>query len=489
MHESYIVAAIPLNRPEIRRFLLQNPPRVGQPVTILDQRPTPQARLQWASALRQKPDPTTFLTIHDPHCHVMSTTTGRLVPRHLLSDPGYLSRNMGGWSPLYFAVMGRPTQTSGDPLLEKLVVLTEYGPVIKDVGPDESVTAGRLEAETGMAMPDVVGASLALATLRNDGDLKQEGWLSLARLAQRVQGLLDPSGAPATIEGRPVPQLLLLDQLLDTLARVEAARRTAEATADTATDEAIQGWQDRLREETGVQVILKGEYIMGRHRRSTILLVPSSGVVVKQPGLEPLHEVQLGAVTYAGALENWPVLTDGGALVTAAGRIRLTVEEGLVPRLSAICGHDILFSTLLGLSIEKLVPGPTFQEYVLQAPQRLSADWYEEIVLHQQVAELLGIENGDWHSANFILHDGEGPLVHIDWGAARRLRAGEMTAESIRSRFDQVRNIAYSFHSEPIASHVTRLHDQLAADPERLQAVRRRAQAMIDDAGTEEAGR
>jgi hypothetical protein len=132
--------------------------------------------------------------------------------------------------------------------------------------------------------------------------------------------------------------------------------------------------------------------------------------------------------------------------------------------------------------LEALVPGPTFQEYVRADPRRLSAAWYEEILLHQQICEVLGIENGDWHSANFIVSNGDGPLVHVDWGAARLLRTDELTPAGGQSRLDQVRNIAFSFQDDALAARTAALHDALAADPQRLATLRRRARTIADQA-------
>ncbi len=482
MTHPYIIAGIPLNRPAIRRFLARDPLPQGAAVNLLDQRPTPAARQRWLAALRASPDLATYLSIHDPHHLVTGATTGRLVPRQFLADSGFLTRNMGGWSALYFGVMQLPDPVPDDPLLNELVALQVYGPTIAAIGPDIALTAGRVEAETGLDVAGFVAASLCLADLRPT----KLDWRTLAAYAERLLDYLEPDVPLVPVGESVVPQSLLLDEVLDTMVRIEAARRTAEADGRTADMAANGAWQAQLRDRTGAAVILKGEYIMGRHRRSTILLVPELGLVVKQPGAEPLHEVALSAVTYNDQPENWPAMMDGGALVTAAGRIRLTVEEGVVPRLSAVCGHDVLFSTVLGLSVEALVPGPTFQAYVLEKPERLSTARYEEIILHQQVCEVMGVENGDWHTANFMVRDGTGPLVHVDWGAARLLRPDEMTAEGALARLKQVRNIAYSLHDEALAARMTALHDDLVADPERMAAVRARAERMV--AAAEEGG-
>lgn len=225
---------------------------------------------------------------------------------------------------------------------------------------------------------------------------------------------------------------------------------------------------------------MKGEYIVGRHRRSTVLIAPELGVVVKQPAPEPFHEVKLGAVTYQGEPENRPFLVRDGALVTPRGRLRLVVEEGIVPRLHELFRHEMYFSTLLGLTIEQFVAGPTVQEWVLADPARMTADLYDVFVLHQQGCELLGVENGDWHAANFIRRENDGEFVHIDWGAARPLRADELTPAGRMARLNQVQNIAYSFHDEALAARVLHLHRALLADEARLAAVQQQAQQLLD---------
>ena len=205
------------------------------------------------------------------------------------------------------------------------------------------------------------------------------------------------------------------------------------------------------------------------------MIAPELGVVVKQPAPEPFHEVILSARTYHSLPENWPTLTRDGSLVTARGRLRLTLEEGLIPRLNQVFGHHVRFSTLLGLIIEPHLKGPTAQEMVLANPSRLTRSLYETFVLHQQVCEVMGIENGDWHSANFIAVPDERELVHIDWGAARPLRRNELTPRGARARLDQVQNIAYSFHDEALAEHTLALHRDLVEDALRLGRLQRRA--------------
>lgn len=218
---------------------------------------------------------------------------------------------------------------------------------------------------------------------------------------------------------------------------------------------------------------------MGRHRRSTIMLLPELGLVVKQPGLEPLHEVNIGAQTYEGRIENWPHLLEDGALVTAAGRIRLILEDGLIPHLNHVFGLKVLFSSLLGLSIEPHISGPTFQEYIWANPDQLTLAFYRQIILHQQVCEQLQIENGDWHAANFMVAEKSQKLTHIDWGAARPLLPHEMNETEAQARLNQVKNIAYSFNDEALATRTEALHAQLVQDDALLAEVRQEARGIV----------
>jgi hypothetical protein len=267
------------------------------------------------------------------------------------------------------------------------------------------------------------------------------------------------------------------------LVRLEVRRRAAVADGDAADADRIQRWQQAQEAETGLKLLLKGEYIVGRHRRSTILIAPELGYVVKQPGPEPHHEIALGAKRFQGREENWPRLTEDGSVVTARGRLRLIVEENVVPPLSQACGYDMQFCTLLGLTIEPFVDGATVQETVLRDNERLTAGLYEQIVLHQQICEALGVENGDWHAPNFVIRKADQAVVHVDWGAARPLRADEMTAEGYLSRLNQVSNMAFSFRDPGLAQRLKRLHKALISDPERMDRLRKQAHAMTQSAG------
>jgi hypothetical protein len=279
---------------------------------------------------------------------------------------------------------------------------------------------------------------------------------------------------------QPIPALLLHDALLGEMVRVETARRQALFDADLGLAEAIKAWQETKGQETGLRLILKGEYVVGRARRSTVLIAPELGIVIKQPGPEPFHEIELAARTYRGREENWPHLTHDGALVTPRGRMRLIVEEDLLPQLARVFDLQLMVSTLMGLTVEEYIPGQTVQEQVLAEPERMTLALYDKFILHQQVCELLGIENGDWHSANFMNRPRDGRLVHIDWGAARPLRPAELTPEGRLQRLNQMRNIAFSFHDRRLAERVLHLHEAFLVDEDRLARVRQQAQALVD---------
>jgi hypothetical protein len=143
----------------------------------------------------------------------------------------------------------------------------------------------------------------------------------------------------------------------------------------------------------------------------------------------------------------------------------------------------------LGFIIEPYVSGPTLQEYLLDDPSRLTPDLYKYILLHQLICEELGVENGDWHSANFIVIDSESSpfikgvpkMIHIDWGAARPLKETERTEEKQLGRLNQVLNIGFSFQDEHLASEIEKLHMQLVEDSECLVQLRDLATKIINE--------
>jgi hypothetical protein len=462
----FAIVAIPLNRPEIVNFLL--PPAAkpqGARLQVVGQRPTASAEAAWLKRLQAAPQPgvADLLAIDDPHAHLVETWTDRLIPTQFLTEPGFLTRNMGGWSPIYFGITGQTAVPTDDVLLRAAETLLDYGSRITSLGADPTLVADRLEIETGCASPaELVTAIGQLYTQRQQ-------WPDPTQRAEQLYRQI------AGDRNGPIPRILLLDELLGQLVRLELRRRTAVANQDRATAEAIAAWQEQQQAETGLFLILKGEYIVGRHRRSTVLIAPALGVVVKQPAPEPLHEVALSARSYDGRPENWPRITLNGALVTPRGRLRLTLEEGLVPRLHKVFRHKMDFSTLLGLTVEPFVVGQTVQEWVLADPERMTPALYETFVLHQQVCEHLGVENGDWHSANFVRREQDGTYVHIDWGAARPLQAEELTPDDRLARLNQVQNIAYSFHDAALAERVLQLHQALVADNGRLSRLQQRA--------------
>ena len=474
----YAVVAIPLNRPHVIDFLL--PPTAtprGTAVQILAQRPTSQAEADWVSGLQQLAAPTVsdLLAIDSPHNHLVTTHTDRLVPNIFLEEPGFLRRNLGGWSPIYFATMGLPRPLPADPLLDQVERLVDYGAHIDYYGADPAQVAARLPLEMeGREATAVAGAYVRLLNGRSAQPTRTDTIENIYREIVAGSCFADHSRPP-------LPRLLLLDELMAQLVRLELERRTAVANRDEATADAIAAWQEARRSESGLQLILKGEYIAGRHRRSTILIAPELGVVVKQPAPEPFHEIEMNARTYNGRSENWPVLTRDNKLVTPRGRLRLILEEDFIPRLHQVFDHEMTCVTLLGLTVEAFVVGPTLQEVALADPDYLTAELYETILLHQQVCEALGVENGDWHSANFIRRAADDEIVHIDWGAARPLRPNELAENGRLARFNQVKNIAFSFHDDALAGRVLALHEALAGDDERLAQLRAQAERMVGE--------
>ncbi len=489
--QRFAVCAIPLNRvPVVRHLTARAVPARGVEIGVIAQRPTARAEAAWARRLAtaERPSAADLVAIDDPHGHVVATPTDRLVPAELLDDGGFLTRNLGGWAPILFGVFGLP-EASGeaptDPVLAVTRVLAEHGPRIRARGADAAQVAARLETEVGTDAAGVAAAVGHLHALRaryagrpaehvavlaralaEGGDLREAVDLTAAGADT---GAGHGQAAPTT-GAAPVPRLLLLDELMAQLVATEAARRAAVAERDPARAEALAETQAVWGERDGLRLLLKGEYIAGRHRRSTVLLAPGLGLVVKQPAPEPDHDIAFGEE------ENWPYAVDGGALVTARGRLGEIVTDGLVPRLDRISGREVAFSTLLGLIVEPFVDGPTLQAHVLEDPARMTAEVYDELVVAQLLCEALGVDNPDWHGANFIVPTAGGSLVHIDWGAATPLAPAEAAdPAAARARLDKVANVAYSFHDAAIAERVASLHAALRDDEVRLERLRRRA--------------
>lgn len=492
---SFHVVAIPLNRPAIVDFLTPPAPSAqprGAAVELVNQRPTLQAEARWAAELASRPTAETLLLRDRPESYLTQTHTDRLVPIEFLQqDEAYLTRNLGGWAPVFFCVMrANATAWQTDPLLQNAVIMKTYGPEIQFTGGDPALVQQRLKTEFGLtSVAELAKAVARLYAWRSAfsfiNSVREATAYAEAVYAQIVQQgtLMQPEGSlPA------VPRALFIDELLGQLVRLEEKRRRCQAEGDTETAAYISDWQQAQQAKSGLMLILKGEYIMGRHRCSTVLIAPELGIVAKQPGPEPYHEAKLNAVEYDGKSEHRPELIRDGSLVTSAGRLRLILQEGLIERLNHLFYHDVKLISTLGFIIEPFVSGPTLQEYVLENPERLSEQVYDFIVLHQQVCESMGVENGDWHAANFIVMPGrENPIapelpmmIHIDWGAARPLEDHEYDDKKIRGRLNQVQNIAYSYHNEALAARSRKLHEELMQSPQRLEEIRRRADQLVN---------
>lgn len=495
----YSVVAIPLNRPDVHRFLLpdsqdggndsdttRHAESVPATVEIIDQRPTTGALRTWARKLDATPEADEaalldhFLAIDSPHSHLATVPTTHLVPTQFLREPGFLSRNLGGWAPVYFAVVGTDEapgtafgDDANDPMLRHAHVLTTYGDTIRHFGADREMVRQRFSEEM-----DADPASVADSVVRLDALDREAGGDPVPQVPRLVEAM--DGGEPLrTASGVVVPEPLLCDALMDRMVRAEQTRRDADTRGDAEALEAIALRQRDWAHDLDVHLILKGEYIAGRHRRSTICIAPSLGVVIKQPGPEPFHDIELGATTHDGEPENWPFLTKDGAVVTSRGRVRIVLEEDVVPPLHAAFDHGVDFSSTLGLIIEDHVPGPTLQEFVSEDPRRLTADIYREILVTQQVCEALDVNNPDWHSANFIVEEGTRDLIHIDWGAARPLEEHEQTPEAQEKRIDQVRNFAYSFQNDVLADRADALHKAITSDPDAMPSIRQTAESLV----------
>ncbi|WP_420642422.1 hypothetical protein [Candidatus Leptofilum sp.] len=485
-HLEFSIVGIPLSRPEIVDFFKSpNAKPHGQQLYIVGQRPSATAEAAWIKRISETAvlAITDLLQIDDPHNHLMQTTTDRLVPVEFLAESNFLTRDLGGWVANYFGIIGyEPPLTTDDPLLKHANTLHTYGQDIRFFGADPQQVAGRLYQETGLKIADVANAICHLHQARHS-------WLGSVPTLQTRKAYIDHLYLDI-LEGRflasstnpAIPSTILIDELMGQMVLVELQRRTAVANQQNQVADEIAQWQQNHRETSGLQLMLKGEYIVGRHRRSTILLAPALGIVVKQPAPEPFHEIELGARVVNGRSENWPYITEDGSLVTARGRVRLILEENLVPRISRAFNYNMQFSSLMGLTIETFVSGETIQDTVLADHSRLTAELYEEVMLHQQVCELLGIENGDWHAPNFVVRQSDQAIIHVDWGAARPLRPDEYTPEGKQARIDQVSNMAFSFKNEALAATLKRLHRELLADETRMVQLKNRASSLANRA-------
>lgn len=492
--ESFHVVAIPLNRPEIIDFLSPPAPSRqprGAAVELVNQRPNLEAEQHWAAALKKDPSAETLLLRDRPWSYLCRSYTDRLVPLEFLQqDDAYLTRNLGGWAPVFFTVMRAGAESwQTDPLLKNAHIMKTYGPQIDFKGGDPELVKARMMPEFGTAsFTAIADAVEKLYSWRSGFRFLDDVRQAVAYAEAVYERIVNETRiAESGNEQHSIPRALLIDELMGQLVRLEERRRLCIARGENDQAYFIQSWQQQQQEKSGLMLILKGEYIMGRHRCSTVLIAPELGFVAKQPGPEPYHEAKLNAVTHDGKSEHRPELIRDGSLVTSAGRLRLILEEGLIERLNHLFYHDVKLISTLGFIIEPFVSGPTLQDYVLEAPERLTPEVYDFIILHQQVCESMGVENGDWHAANFIVVPEEAnpiapelpKMIHIDWGAARPLEADEYSESQVRGRLNQVQNIAYSYQNEALAQKSRQLHEQLMESPARLEAIREKAKQLV----------
>lgn len=489
--KEFNVVAIPLNRKEIVEFL--DPENSGEPgatVYIVSQRPSVETEKSWNETLINTPSVSTLLMRDDPHGQILATSTRRLIPNeYLKEDREYLTRNLGGWSPVYFGVIKADEQEwARDPVLKNASVLEEYGERIDWFGADEQQVAGRLTKEFGTSDVNQIAESISkLYDYRDEMEFNGAAD-KMTAYADALYRAVGSDNAENEMSGH-IPFAILIDELMGQLVRIEQRRRSLifENRKDKSAE--IAGWQQQRAGQGHFKLILKGEYVMGRQRRSTIVIAPELGIVIKQPGPEPLHEAKLAAKTHRGQPENWPVLVGDKSLVTAAGRLRLIINEGLLVGLNRLFHHNIDCYSALGFFTEPHISGPTLQEYVIEQPARLTPQLYEFVLLHQLVCEEFGVENGDWHAANFIVRstkknpfmEGVPAMVHIDWGAARPLKEDEYTHEKRLSRRNQVRNIAFSFQRPEIAKQVEAIHDKITSDADRMKDLKKLAEKIVTE--------
>ncbi|HEX6254815.1 MAG TPA: hypothetical protein VFZ70_03295 [Euzebyales bacterium] len=468
----FALVAVPLSRPDVSGFIRDwRVPARGAPIAVIEQRPPAAVRAGWLAelmALDDEPDVAvrTVLATDDAMAHVGFSRTDRLVPRDFLDDDDrFLERNLGGWAPLWFDAMGIAGDGhDDDPVLRAGETLVDYGDTIASALVDPVLVSGRLAQELPDGVATLRASAGALRAARADG---RDSLIDDLVAAVRGDGPLGGSLHP----------MLAHDELIEQLYRLELSRRSAAAEDRVADERAARDLQRRHADELGVELLLKGEYIMGRHRRSTILLAEGLGVVVKQPAPEPEHEIDLGVRTHEGSPENWPRATGEGRMVTARADIAQVVGSTAVERLNAAFGRDVRFSTALGLTVEPFEQGPTLAELAVERPAELTADRYDQMLVHHLACEELGIDNPDWHAANFVV-TGEG-LVHVDWGAARPIRADERTPAAARERLDQVRELAWSFQDADLAERTSRLHERATSDDGHLDRLRARARDLV----------
>jgi hypothetical protein len=434
----FALVAVPLSRPDVSGFIRDwRVPARGASVAVIQQRPPAQVRDGWLAELATVDDDPqaavrTVLATDDAMAHVGLTRTDRLVPRDLLDDDErFLERNLGGWAPLWFDAVGVAADAHDDPVLRARETLVDYGDAIVSAPVDPSLVVGRLARELPAGVATLRTSARVLRQARADGG---DGLVDALVATVRGDGPLAESLDP----------MLAHDELIEQLYRLELSRRSAAADDRVADEYAARDVQRRHADELGIELMLKGEYIMGRHRRSTILLAEGLGVVVKQPAPEPEHEIDLGVRTHEGAPENWPRAVGEGRMVTA----RADIERG-----------------------------PTLAQLAVERPAELTAERYDQILVHQLACEELGIDNPDWHAANFMV-TGEG-LVHVDWGAARPIRADEKTPAAARGRLDQVRELAWSFQDADLAERTTTLHTRATSDDGHLDRLRTRARDLV----------
>jgi hypothetical protein len=467
----FALVAVPLSRPDVSGFIRDwRVPSRGAPIAVIEQRPPSEVRARWLADLAELDDDRdaavrTVLATDDVMAHVGFTRTDRLVPRDFLDDDDrFLERNLGGWAPLWFDALGVTGDRHDDPVLRAGETLVDYGDAIVSAPVDPSLVADRLADELPHGVATLRTSARALRQARAQaGDGLVDALIAAVRGDGPLGGSLHPTFAH--------------DELIEQLYRLELSRRSAAAEDRVADERAVRDVQRRHADELGVELMLKGEYIMGRHRRSTILLAEGLGAVVKQPAPEPEHEIDLGVRSHEGSPENWPRAVGQGRMVTARADIAQVVGSTAVERLNAAFGRDVRFSTALGLSVEPFEQGPTLAELAVERPAELTAERYDQILVHHLACEELGIDNPDWHAANFMV-TGEG-LVHVDWGAARPIRSDEKTPAAARARLDQVRELAWSFQDADLAERTSALHERATGDDEHLDRLRTRARDLV----------
>ena len=256
------IVAIPLNRKQIISFLKEHSPVPrGVPIRVLGQRPSVGSETEWIERLAENPSVKELLWRDQPATHLTETTTDRLIPvEYIEEDEKYLTRNLGGWTPIYFGLIEADEEYwKSDPLLSQAKVLEDYGDTIKYFGPDPELVESRLEKE--FETSSITEITDAITRL-HDWRLKQNfarSAIDMMNYADKLFTELVSDGALSqTNENDPaIPNALLIDELMGQHVRIELARREFVANGNLKAAADISNWQLSIKIDTDFHSFLK----------------------------------------------------------------------------------------------------------------------------------------------------------------------------------------------------------------------------------------